>query len=111
MSNNGTPKSMTEKDIGEFIKEVQNILQDSPPGWQAKFARTISNMQSQKQLVQSSKNTSLFPDNKEMFKRMMRKIEEELESTRFDHQKYDDLLTLAKLRELISNQKQKYEMK
>jgi hypothetical protein len=102
---------LNEKDINDFISQLQCVLQDSPPGWQAKFARTISNMQLQKQLVQSNKNNTIIPNNEELFKRMMKKIEEELESTRFDQQKYDDLLALAKLRELLSKQKQKYEIK
>jgi hypothetical protein len=100
-----------ENDLEDFINEFQRILQESPPGWQAKFARAIYNLKAQKNLVKSNSKDAKTPDNRELFSRIMKKIENELESTQFDRQKYHDLLTLAKLRELISNQKQRYDIK
>ena len=99
------------EDLEDFINEFQRILNESPPGWQAKFARAINNLKIQRDLVKSTKKYDSTTDNQELFKKIMKKIEDELEYTQLDHQKYHNLLTLAKLRELISAQKQKWDIK
>jgi hypothetical protein len=97
-----------QEDYDHFIKEMQRILEESPPGMQAQFARTISQLKERKTLMKetASLNGSTQPANKQQFDELMKVVEKhEFEKGVSLSMKFKNLLKLALLREELSEAK------
>ncbi|MBD3352611.1 MAG: hypothetical protein GF364_14075 [Candidatus Lokiarchaeota archaeon] len=95
-------------DYETYISELQRIIDESPPGMQARFARLINYLSGKKRLLEKATDDSEIVDKKELYKLMLEKIEKELETNPHQDEKFQDLLQLAKLREYINTQKRKH---
>ncbi|MCP4764627.1 MAG: hypothetical protein GY870_22825 [archaeon] len=111
MANNNNPdepiknESQDPEDYEYNIKELQRIIHDHPeiPGMQSRFARSIMYLQNKKKMIKEGTNTL---DDKQHYIRLLKIIEEDLDSAFVSgSHKFKNLLSLAKLREKISEEK------
>ena len=100
---------LDEDDINHFIVELQRIIHESPPGMQAKFARTISYLQSKKKTMIEDKASFVLKkdevvDPKQMLEQLL-EIIDNYRSKPNSPEKFNKLMELTHLREKISQEK------
>jgi hypothetical protein len=100
---------LDEDDINHFIVELQRIIHESPPGMQAKFARTISYLQSKKKAIIDDKSAFGLKkdeviDSKQLLEQLL-EIIDNYRSKPNSPEKFNKLMELTHLREKISQEK------
>lgn len=98
------------EDYDYFINELQRIIEESPPGMQAKFARTISLLQEKKQQLKKLSENENRTSRNNMYKEMFRIVEDDTELMKINKEKFQKLLKLAKIREIESLERQQLRM-
>lgn len=101
-------KSYEVEDYDHYIEELQRIIDESPPGMQARFARLINYLKNKRSDLEKITEDDGTVDKKEVYHMILSRVEEELEEKGPSDEKFQDLLELARLREFISQQKQKH---
>jgi len=94
-------------DYNYFIEELQRIIDDSPPGMQARFARTVTDLKHQKMLLQSAttKNLTVKPSLEAAYNEVAKWMEENEDVPGFKQSRFQNLMKLAHLREKLSQAK------
>lgn len=107
-SNQPNIKSYEVEDYDHYIGELQRIIDESPPGMQARFARLINYLSQKRSDLKRITEDDGSVDKKEIYQMILGRVEKELEQSDNSGQKFQDLLELARLREFISQQKQRH---
>src|SRR5271157_2685929 len=101
MGNASNRDTCAPEDYDAFIADLQQILEDAPPGYQAKYARVVSELK-QKKLTRIAELEGLMhPDDGEVnFDLLLKMLVEDVNDQRTrPHTRFDSALKLAKLRE------------
>ncbi|MHA1727873.1 MAG: hypothetical protein ACTSWY_03995 [Promethearchaeota archaeon] len=106
--NSGVPFKLgkvDEESYELFIKELLKVLDEGPPGMQGRFAKAIKYLNKKKSIARSSTDASRKINPKMMYEKLCEIIDKELELNDPYGEKFEMLLTISKLRELISHNK------
>jgi hypothetical protein len=96
---------LEEEDFDFFIKDLQRIIDESPPGMQARFARTINYLKEKKKTLKSLGKLLQTEDKKEIYHKVLKLVDGELETNVYSEDKFQNVLSLVKLREELAAKK------
>lgn len=92
-------------DYDGFIKELQRIIEESPPGMQAKYARLINMLSKKRNLlreVMKEVSHTKDLDDKEIYKLIIDKLQKSIREGHDNEDGFKNLLDLARLREYLA---------
>ena len=98
-------KNVDEDGYNSFIDELLGIIEESPPGMQARFARAIKYLKRKKKIAKSSVDRTGKFDPKKMHDELVKVINDDIELIDTYGDKFEVLMMISKLREIISQNK------
>lgn len=96
-------------DVEDFdfnIKELQRIIEESPPGMQARFARIIGALREKRLMLSTIKIKEITHSKEDLYCMILKKVENEIEMASDPAEKFGLLLELTKIRESLTIKKQ-----
>jgi len=91
------------EDYDSIIENLQNMIDNCPPGMQAKFAKLISILSQKRNLLKKIARIQNNIDFEDAYNKLIQNIKTNLEIRGGNEDTFDSLLKLAKLREYINH--------
>lgn len=102
-----TDDDLEEEDFDFFIKDLQRIIDESPPapGMQSQFARTISYLKEKKKTLKALGKLMVNEEKQEIYRKVLKLVDGEIETQVYSEDRFQNVLQLVKMREELSERK------